>query len=53
MRTHVPYMLAEQLFEDAPARALLDGAGLRCPPLRSYLARLLEYALERRFGASV
>jgi thioester reductase-like protein len=53
MRTHVPYMLAEQLFEDARARAALAARGLSCPPLRSYLARLLEYALERRFGTSV
>jgi nucleoside-diphosphate-sugar epimerase len=52
MRTHVPYMLAEQLFDAAPARAALAGSGVSCPPLASYLARLLEYALERRFGAT-
>ncbi len=51
MRTHVPYMLDEQVFDDAETRAALAGTGIRCPPLRAYLDRLLGYALERRFGA--
>jgi thioester reductase-like protein len=51
MRTHVPYMLAEQVFDDAETRAALADAALPCPPLRAYLGRLLTYALERRFGA--
>jgi thioester reductase-like protein len=51
MRTHVPYMLAEQVFDDAETRAALAGSSLACPALRGYLARLLTYALERRFGA--
>jgi len=52
MRTHVPYMLAEVVFDDAETRAALAGTGLACPPLRAYLDRLLGYALERRFGAA-
>jgi thioester reductase-like protein len=52
MRTHVPYMLAEVVFDDEETRAALAGTALACPPLRAYLARLLEYALERRFGAA-
>ena len=52
MRTHVPYMLAEVVFDDAETRTALAGSGLACPPLRAYLDRLLAYALERRFGAA-
>jgi thioester reductase-like protein len=50
MRTHVPYMLRELLFDDAETAAALAGTGIRCPRLGAYLATLLEYALERRFG---
>ena len=50
MRTHVPYMLDELLFEDARSEAALVRAGVRCPPLAQYLEVLLHYALERRFG---
>jgi thioester reductase-like protein len=50
MRTHVPYMLRELLFDDAETAAALAGTGIACPPLGEYLATLLEYALERRFG---
>jgi len=52
MRTHVPYMLRELLFEPGASERALAGAGLRCPPLRSYLRVLLEFALERRFGTA-
>ncbi|MFI5317410.1 MAG: SDR family oxidoreductase [Myxococcota bacterium] len=50
MRTHVPYMLAELLFDDRETAAALEGTGIACPPLGDYLAILLEYALEHRFG---
>lgn len=50
MRTHVPYMLREELFDDSATAAALAGTGLDCPPLAAYLERLLHFALERRFG---
>ncbi|MBW2280735.1 MAG: SDR family oxidoreductase [Deltaproteobacteria bacterium] len=50
MRTHLPYMLTEQLFDTASSDALLEGAIPRCPALRDYLATLIDYAMERRFG---
>jgi nucleoside-diphosphate-sugar epimerase len=49
MRTHLPYMLDELLFDDGETAAALAGA-VRCPPLAEYLAAILGYALERRFG---
>jgi nucleoside-diphosphate-sugar epimerase len=52
MRTHVPYMLAELLFDDRETRAALAGTGIACPGLGEYLATLLEYALEHRFGTA-
>ena len=52
MRTHVPYMLRELLFDDRETTAALAGTGITCPPLGEYLATLLEYALERRFGTA-
>ncbi len=52
MRTHVPYMLGELLFDDRETAAALAGMGIACPPLGEYLATLLEYALERRFGTA-
>jgi thioester reductase-like protein len=50
MRTHVPYMLREELFDDRETALALEGSGVACPPLGAYLDRLLGYALERRFG---
>jgi hypothetical protein len=52
MRTHVPYMLREILFDDRETAAALAGSGISCPLLAEYLATLLEYALERRFGTA-
>jgi thioester reductase-like protein len=52
MRTHVPYMLREVLFDDRETRAALAPHGLTCPPLASYLDRLLAFALERGFGTA-
>jgi hypothetical protein len=43
-------MLGEQLFDDRETAAALAGTSIECPPLGEYLAILLEYALERRFG---
>ena len=52
MRTHVPYMLREELFDDRETSAALRGTGIACPPLGAYLHTLLEYALEHRFGTA-
>jgi long-chain acyl-CoA synthetase len=52
MRTHVPYMLRETLFDDRETGAALAGTGVTCPALGEYLATLLDYALERRFGTA-
>jgi nucleoside-diphosphate-sugar epimerase len=50
MRTHVPYMLDELLFDDPAAESALAARGIRCPALGEYLEALLHYALERKFG---
>jgi thioester reductase-like protein len=52
MRSHLPYMLTEQLFDPASSDALLEGVAPRCPPLRDYLATLIDYAMDRRFGVA-
>ncbi len=52
MRTHVPYMLTEQLFDDGHTRALLAGSGIECPHLGDYFERLVRYGVERNFGES-
>jgi len=52
MRTHVPYMLHELLFDPRETERALGASGVRCPPLRDYLRVLLEFALERRFGTA-
>ncbi len=52
MRSHLPYMLSEQLFDGGSSDALLEGVIPRCPPLRDYLATLIDYAMERRFGVA-
>lgn len=48
-RAFAPYMLEEELFDDAETRAALSGLGIACPPLRDYLPRLIRYAGDRRF----
>ncbi len=50
MRMHLPYMLTEQLFEDAATRERLEAMGVRCPPLASYLAEIIGYGLRHDFG---
>ncbi|HTO68569.1 MAG TPA: SDR family oxidoreductase [Myxococcota bacterium] len=52
MRTHVPYMMSELLFDARDTERALAGTGVACPPLGAYLPALLEYALERRFGTA-
>ena len=52
MRTHVPYMLRELLFDPRETEHALAQSGVRCPPLREILRPLLEFALERRFGTA-
>ncbi len=49
MRTHVPYMLVEQLFDDRETRAALPEE-ISCPHLADYLATLLHYSLEYHVG---
>ena len=52
MRTHVPYMLRELLFDPRDTESALAPSAVRCPPLRDILRALLEFALERRFGTA-
>lgn len=51
MRTHVPYMLTEELFDPSETDRLLEGSGLERPRLGDYLATIIRYGLERRFGS--
>lgn len=50
MRTHVPYMLIEQLFDDSHTRAALAGTGISCPPLPTYFELLCRWGAARNFG---
>jgi len=50
MRTHVPYMLIEQLFDDRRTRAALAGTGISCPPLPTYFELLCRWGVARNFG---
>ncbi len=52
MRTHVPYMLTEQLFDSSRAHEALAGTGIACPHLRDYFTRLARWGVERNFGES-
>jgi thioester reductase-like protein len=49
MKTHMPYMLTEQLFDTARTREALAGTGVACPPLRDYLAGIVRWGVERSF----
>lgn len=52
MRSHLPYMLREQLFDCAESHVWLRAAGLEPPPpLADYLATLVRYGLDRDFRA--
>jgi thioester reductase-like protein len=50
MRTHLPYMLNEVLFDDRRSRRLLEKHSIRCPSLRDYLPVLVRYAGDRQFA---
>jgi thioester reductase-like protein len=52
MRTHLPYMLSEQLFDPAAAEALLGPDGPKCPHLADYMATLIVYGLDHNFGVN-
>jgi long-chain acyl-CoA synthetase len=52
MRTHVPYMLTEQLFDSTRAHTALAGSGIECPNLGDYFDRICRWAVERNFGDS-
>ncbi|HVY60361.1 MAG TPA: hypothetical protein VHF22_01855, partial [Planctomycetota bacterium] len=50
--SYLPYLAETRCrFDDAGARALLEPAGLRAPPLESYLDRIVAYAVADGFGA--
>jgi nucleoside-diphosphate-sugar epimerase len=42
---------AEAEYDSSEAQAALAASGLRCPPLESYLPRLLEFARRELFGS--
>ncbi|MEE8556621.1 MAG: SDR family oxidoreductase [Myxococcota bacterium] len=45
MRSHMPYMLREVLFDSTRSAALLEAEGIRCPSLADYLPVLIRYGL--------
>jgi thioester reductase-like protein len=47
---YLPYFSMESAFEDSATRALLEPAGIRCPPLPDYIDRLLDFATRSRWG---
>jgi hypothetical protein len=49
MSSHVPYMLAEQLFEPTEVERSL-GEAARCPPFEAYFARVVRWGVERGFN---
>ncbi|UTI62857.1 SDR family oxidoreductase [Paraconexibacter antarcticus] len=46
----VPYFDVHSHYETARARAVLEPAGITCPPLLSYFTRLTDYALAANWG---
>ena len=50
MKSHLPYMITEQLFEDDDVRRRLAATGVCCPSLRDYLGTLIRYAVVHDFG---
>lgn len=50
LRAYVPYMLEEELFDDAETRAALGPAAPRFPRLSEYLATLVHYAGDHTFN---
>ena len=49
MGSHVPYMVSEQLFDTTRTRRALSDTEIVCPPLPSYLPRIVRWGVERRF----
>ncbi len=47
---YVPYFDMRVVFDDARARSVLAPAGIEAPPVREYFARLMDYAVEARWG---
>ncbi|MBI5104646.1 MAG: SDR family oxidoreductase [Solirubrobacterales bacterium] len=45
-----PYFAVETRFDDPRTRALLEARGVRCEGLESYLPRLLDFAVQTRWG---
>jgi nucleoside-diphosphate-sugar epimerase len=52
MRSHLPYMLDEQVFDTTATRALLPADFDAVPRLTDYFTTLIDYALDCDFGAS-
>lgn len=46
----VPYFDVHTHYDTARARAVLEPAGISCPPLLSYFTRLTDYALAANWG---
>lgn len=46
----VPYFDVHSHYDTARARAVLEPAGITCPPLLSYFTRLTDYALAAQWG---
>jgi long-chain acyl-CoA synthetase len=45
-----PYFSMDVAYRDEHARARLEPAGIRVPPIEAYFGRLLDYALRSRWG---
>jgi long-chain acyl-CoA synthetase len=46
----IPYFDVVSRFDDTRARALLEPAGIACPPLADYFGQLIAYARAARWG---
>lgn len=51
-RVFFPYFALDVAYADERARRRLEPAGIRVPPIESYFARLLDYALRAGWGRS-
>ena len=49
--TYVPYFAVRARFDDTRARAALGPRGVRPKPLGEYYAKIIDYALQTRWGA--
>lgn len=48
--TYFPYFSVQTVFDNRQTRALLDPLGISASPLAEYLDRLLDFAVESRWG---